>query len=87
MEVTQQQPEAKTNNGPAYTTRRGRLILTVWANETEQGTRYSTEITRSWKDEKNEYQTTSRLDERDLLSASRLAQLADDWVAEQRNAR
>ena len=37
-------------NKPAYTNRRGRLALTIWANETEQGTRFSTEITRTWKD-------------------------------------
>ena len=86
MEVTQQQPDPQTNNRPAFTTRRGRLTLTVWANETEQGTRFSSEISRTWKDGE-EYRTTTRLDERDLLSASRLAQLADDWVAEQRNAR
>ena len=70
-------------NKPAFTSRRGRLALTIWANETEQGTRFSTEITRTWKDGE-EYRTTTRLDERDLLVAARLATIADDWIAEQR---
>ena len=86
MNVNQATADSQTNNnGPAYTARRGRLNLTIWANETEQGTRYSTEITRTWKDDKDQYQTTSRLDERDLLPAARLATLADDWIAAARS--
>lgn len=75
--------EVNETNKPAYTDRRGRLALTIWANETEQCTRFSTEITRTWKDGE-EYRTTSRLDERDLLAAARLATIADDWIAAER---
>jgi hypothetical protein len=70
-------------NQPAYTDRRGRLSLTIWKNETTSGTRYSSEITRSWKDD-DEYESTYRLDERDLLAAAKLAHIADDWISEQR---
>lgn len=70
-------------NRPAYTKRHGRLTLTIWANRTEHGTRYSSEITRTWKDGE-EYRTTYRLDDRDLLVAARLAMTADDWTNEQR---
>tara|TARA_R110002049_G_scaffold72490_8_gene187618 strand:+ start:26418 stop:26711 length:294 start_codon:yes stop_codon:yes gene_type:complete len=72
-------------NRPAMTQRHGRLTLTIWPNQTEKGTRYSTEITRTWKDGEN-YRTTSRLDERDLLVAARLAIMADDWVNAARQA-
>lgn len=67
------------SNRPAFSHRHGRLTLTVWANETEHGTRYSSEITRTWKDGE-EFRTTTRLDERDLPAAARLAATADDWV-------
>ena len=85
MEVKETASNELQSNKPAFTARRGRLALTIWANETEQGTRFSSEITRTWKDE-GEYRTTTRLDERDLLAAARLAQLADDWIAEQRQS-
>lgn len=76
--------EYATNlNRPAFTQRRGRLTLTIWSNETDHGPRFSSEITRSWKDGE-EYHTTTRLDERDLLVAARLAMVADDWTSEQR---
>jgi hypothetical protein len=77
--------DEKLSNNPAFTARRGRLKLTIWANETEQGTRFSSEIARSWK-EGEEYRSTTRLDERDLLHAARLALLADDWIAKQRHS-
>jgi hypothetical protein len=72
-------------NRPSMTHRHGRLTLTIWSNQTEDGTRYSTEITRTWKDGES-YHTTSRLDERDLLVAARLAIMADDWVNAARQA-
>ena len=87
MEVLEADTDIATDelprNEPAFTTRRGRLTLTIWANETAHGTRFSSEITRSWKDGEK-YRTTARLDERDLLAAARLAQIADDWIADQR---
>ena len=88
MNVNQTTAESQANtNGPAHTARRGRLNLTIWANHTEQGIRFSTEITRTWKDERDQYQTTARLDERDLLAAARLAILADDWISEAKSAK
>jgi hypothetical protein len=85
MEVTQTNIDEWKGNKPAFTARRGRLTLTIWANETEQGTRFSSEITRSWKEGEG-YRTTSRLDERDLLASARLAVLADDWIADRRQS-
>jgi hypothetical protein len=71
------------NSSPVYRDRRGRMDLAIWKNETPNGVRYIAEITRSWKDEE-EYQTTHRLDEQDLLPAAKLADVADDWIAQQR---
>lgn len=75
-------------NKPTYTDRRGRMNLAIFANETDHGTRYSSEITRSWKEEYEdggeEFQSTHRLDEHDLLNAAKLANVADDWIAGQR---
>ncbi len=76
-------PEKK--QGPVFTHRRGRLTLAIWENQTEHGTRYSSEITRTWKDGE-EYKTTTRLDERDLLVAARIVTIADDWVSDRRQA-
>ena len=75
-------------NKPVYTDRRGRMKLAVFANSTPAGTRYSSEITRSWKEESASgqagFQSTHRLDEQDLLNCAKLAHLADDWIAAQR---
>ena len=75
--------ENEQKNRPVYTERRGRLDLAIWGNETPNGVRFSTEISRSWKDGE-EYQTTTRFDEMDLLYAAKLAQVADDWIADER---
>ena len=75
--------EIISKNKPAFTDFRGRLKLTIWPNETDQGIRYSSEITRTWKDGED-YHSTSRLDENDLLAAAKLAHVADDWVSVQR---
>ena len=68
MEANEQDAPQQRSNKPAFSARRGRLILKIWANETEQGTRHSSEITRSWKDG-DDFRSTTRLDEQDLLAA------------------
>ncbi len=76
---------------PVHTDRRGRMNLAIFANETEHGMRYSSEITRSRKvetdDEKAEYNSTHWLDEQDLLNSAKLANVADDWIGAKRRER
>ena len=84
MEVQDVSSNQNNTNQPAFTDRRGRLRLAVWANQTDKGVRFSSEITRTWKDG-DEFRSTTRLDEQDLLAAARLAQLADDWITSQRD--
>lgn len=75
--------EQQDRNPPVYSDRRGRMDLAIWKNETSSGLRYISEITRSWKDG-DDYNTTHRLDEQDLLAAAKLNHVADDWISQQR---
>lgn len=69
LEDNDMEHTSRETNKPVYTDRRGRMKLAIFANETDTGIRFSSEITRSWKEEKEggegEYRSTHRLDEQD----------------------
>lgn len=66
------------NNQPAFSKRDGAVKVTVWSNDTDNGTFYAANVERSYKDEQDEWQTTSQLSGTDMLKASRLLEQAYD---------
>lgn len=54
----------------------GALEIAIWKRDTDKGTLYNTELKRSYKDERGEWQTTHAIPERDLLKAARLQERA-----------
>ena len=44
-----------TNNKPAFKASIGAVTVTVWRNEGERATYYTTDITRTYKDAKGEW--------------------------------
>lgn len=56
--------------------RDGALEIAIWRTETDKGPAYNTDMKRSYKDEKGEWQTTRAIPERDLLKAARLQEQA-----------
>lgn len=69
-------PPARDPNMPYDKHRDGALEIAIWKRETDKGTTYNTDLKRSYKDERGEWQTTHAIPERDLLKAARLQEQA-----------
>ena len=63
---------------PAATLRDGSLQASIWKNTSENGTFYSTTITRSYQTEDGDYKNTNSYSGTELLKLSRLAAKAYD---------
>lgn len=61
--------QPQTGKGPAAKFRYGRIHASIWANETESGTRYSATFERRYKDrETGEWRSTQSFDNHDLAA-------------------
>lgn len=58
----------------------------IWRNQNPKGVFYSVTFERSYKDEAGKYQTSSTFNAGDLLTLSKLADLADTKIRELRAA-
>ncbi|OAO00378.1 hypothetical protein A8B75_18740 [Sphingomonadales bacterium EhC05] len=67
--------------------REGALNLAIWKNDGEHGPKFSSNLTRSYKDQEGEWQKTSQLREQDQLPASRLFSRGHDHIREQKQER
>ena len=68
-----------SKNKPVDSIRDGSLTVSIWANESENGTRYSVDLTRSYKVE-DKWHTTQYLSNGEILRGSRLLALAYDRI-------
>lgn len=66
--------EAK--NRPIETLRDGAIEVSIWEKQTETGTAYNTQRSRSYQDQEGQWKRTNAIPERDLLRAARLDELA-----------
>lgn len=69
-----------TKNQPVETIRDGSLSAVIWANPGKTGTRYSVELTRSYKDDQDQWQSTSYLSNGGILRSCRLLNMAYDRI-------
>ena len=72
---------------PACALSLGTLRATIWANKRENGNSnifYSVQINRSYRDSQDEWQQTTYFNHSDLLNVARLAERAEEWIAQQR---
>ena len=68
---------------PAAKIRDKNLTLTIWENKSENDTSYySSNLSKSYKDDANEWQETTNLSTDDLLRASNLLQLGYNKISE-----
>lgn len=68
---------SQPNNRPAAKLKHGGIEVTVWPNQTENGTMYNTTISNSYKDEKSgEWKPTSSFSPTDLLVVAELSRQA-----------
>lgn len=68
------------SNKPTDTIRDGSMKAVIWGNPTKNGTRYSVELVRSYKDEAGKWHDTSYLSNGEMLRGARLLSLAYDRV-------
>jgi hypothetical protein len=74
-----------TANKPAHSIRYGKVRISIWARATDQGTFYSTKLSRSYRDGE-EWKNTDYLDRDTLLVAAKLCSEAHSWICEQLQA-
>lgn len=61
---------------PVETLRDGAIEVSIWEKQTETGTAYNTQRSRSYQDQEGQWKRTPAIPERDLLRAARLDELA-----------
>lgn len=67
---------------PAQKLRLGLITATVWDNDGF----YSVDLSRSYKNNEGQWQSTSSFGHADLLNLSKCAQRAETWIAGQADA-
>ena len=67
---------------PAHEIRLGRVKATIWANETDNGTRHNVSVSRLYKDG-DEWKQTTSFGREDLPLVAKVADLAHLWIYEQ----
>lgn len=70
----------ESKNKPVDQIRDGSLTVSIWANPSEHGLRYSVELSRSYLDKDEKWHTTSYLSNGEILRGSRLLTLAYDRI-------
>ncbi len=73
------------SNKPAHEVRLGRIKATIWANETEKGTRFNVSIVRIYKDGDDWKEATS-FGREELLLVAKVADMAHSWIYEQKES-
>jgi hypothetical protein len=69
-------------NRPVHTVRLRNIRAAVWANETEQGTRYNATFCRLYKDSEGFWRSTDSFGRDDLLLLAKVADMAHTWISE-----
>lgn len=79
MATSQKTQPARKGNKPAHEIRLGRIKATIWANETENGTRYNVTFTRLYKDG-DLWKDSDSFGRDDLPLMAKLADRAHSWI-------
>ena len=80
------QAPAAERNRPVHTVRLRNIRAAVWANESEQGTRYNATFCRLYKDGEGFWRSSDSFGRDDLLLLAKVADLAHTWISEQMQA-
>lgn len=66
-------------NQPANSLRIGLVKATIWLNDKF----YNVKLSKSYKDDRGDWQETDQLGTSDLLNAAKLLQRSEQWISEQ----
>jgi hypothetical protein len=81
----QPRPDAPDRRRPAQEVRLGRVKAAIWANDTEQGVRFSVSVSRVYKDGQGRWQTSESFGRDDLLTLAKVLDRAHSWICDQAN--
>jgi len=70
-----------SNDRPVHEIRLGKCKAVIWANPTEQGTRYNVTLQRLYKKD-DQWETTSSFGRDDLPLVAKLSDQAHTWIYE-----
>lgn len=77
------QTKSPAKNKPVKEFRSGNIRAVVWLNESENGTWYSINLTRSYKISDGTWKETAQFNRDDLLIVSKLAEIAYHYISTQ----
>lgn len=75
-------PSKPTRDKPAHELRMGSIRATIWRNDSENGVRFNTQLSRIYRDGE-EWKTTDSFSRDDLLVVSKVSDHAHTWICEQ----
>ena len=67
------------SNQPAHKIKLGLITATIWNNDGS----FSVDVTRSYKNDQNEWKNTSGFFHSDLLNVAKCADRAEIWISRQ----
>lgn len=74
-------------NAPAYKATIGKITVTIWRNETQDGkVLHSTEFTRSYKDSEGNWQNGTSFNHQDLPVLAKLVERAEHFIFRDKSA-
>lgn len=71
---------------PAHKLRINNISAIIWRNSSDNGSWYSVQIKRSYKNNDDEWRDTDALGQDDLLTAAKLLDQAHTWIGHQLEA-
>lgn len=75
------------NQKPVHEIRLGKVKAAIWKNETDSGTRYSVTISRLYKPEGGEWESTNSFGRDELPLVSKIADMVHTWIYQQSERR
>ena len=81
VELSEQALDQAARNRPAHEIRLGSIKATIWARQSEHGTRYSVHLGRIYKTAEG-WKTSTSFDRDDLLLLAKVVDRAHTWLYE-----
>jgi hypothetical protein len=74
-----------TKQKPEHEIRLGKIRATIWANELENGVRYSVTLSRLYKNDEGHWRDSTSFGREDLPLLGKVLDMAHTWLYEQRS--
>jgi hypothetical protein len=76
-----EKPTERSANGPAFSVRHRALKATVWKNDTENGPMFNTTVSRSYKDDKEQWRESGSFGFDDVLIVAELLRTCHGFIS------